>query len=54
MTVTFLNEARSNAAKRSSRRIRPAVRETPVEVGRERGTALGVVVTRVTLARYSS
>jgi len=38
MTVTFLSEARSNAAKRSSRRIRPAVRETPVEVGRELGT----------------
>ena len=52
MTVTFLSEARSNAVKRSSRRIRPAVRETPVEVGRELGTARGVVVTRVMLARY--
>lgn len=53
MTVTFLSEALSKAAKRSPRRIRPALGETPFELGRERGAARGVVVTRAMLARYS-
>jgi len=51
MTVTFFREARSSAAKRSSRRSRPVARETPVEPGREWGTARGAVATLVVLAR---
>ena len=51
MTVTFLRQARSSAAKRPSRRSRPGGRETLVEAGRERGAARGVVATRVIFAR---
>jgi len=51
MTVTFLRQARSSAAKRPSRRRRPGGRETLVEAGRERGAARGVVATRVIFAR---
>ena len=51
MTVTFFREARSSAAKRSSRRSRPVARETPVEPGREWGAARDVVDTLVVLDR---
>ena len=49
MTVTFLREARSSAARRSSRRSRPAARETPVEAKRERVAGRGIVATPVIL-----
>jgi hypothetical protein len=49
MTVTFLRVARSSAAKRSSRRSRPAAREAPVEARREWGAARGVVATLIML-----
>ena len=50
MTVTFLREARSSLARRSSRRSRPAADETPVEAGRADGAGRGIFVTLDILA----
>jgi hypothetical protein len=46
MTVTFLREARSSAAKRPSRRSRRAGCDTPAEADRECDAAPGVVATQ--------